>query len=172
MSERITNFHDLRVYREACELDEAVFEQSRSFPPEEMTALTAPLRGAARAIGGHIAAAWSKRRDAALFRDGLREADARLQETRHWLGRSTRCRYLDANRQREMEERCDAIGRMLGTMIRDAGAPRGRGDPPPPDPAGDPPDLPPARPGRDEAETRPRPAGPGYSRSRDYSRRP
>ena len=171
MSERITSFRDLRVYREACELEQNIFALSQDFPPEEIPALAAPLRRAAREIGGQVAAAWSKRRDPDRFRDRLTEADAGLQETRHWIDRAVAGRCLDAARQRELEARCDAIGRMLGTLIRDAGKPRGRdaGDH---GPAGDPP----------AAETRPtdpraappraRPAEPGYGRSSEYSRRP
>lgn len=171
MSERITSFHDLRVYREACELDLSVFALSRGFPPEETPALTTPLRHAARAIGGHIAAAWSKRRDTAQFRDRLTDADAGLQETRHWIDRAVACHYLEPARQRELEARCDAIGRMLGTLIRDAGSPRARDDAEPAEAAGHAPASP--RPAGDPpgATPRSRPADAGYGRPRDFSRR-
>ena len=121
MSERITSHQDLRVYQEACDLDFAVFELSQGFPPEEMPALTAPARRAARAIGGAIADAWAKRRDPARFVAALTDADGELQATRHWLGRAGACGYLRETRHRELEASCDGIGRKLGTMIRDAG---------------------------------------------------
>jgi four helix bundle protein len=121
MSERINSHSDLRVYQEACDLDFAVFELSQGFPPEEQAALSAPARRAARGIGAAIADAWAKRKDVPRKVEALTSADGELQATRHWVGRAQACGYLDQGRHRELEQRCDAIGRMLGTMIRDAG---------------------------------------------------
>lgn len=121
MSERINSHQDLRVYQEACDLDVAVFELSQGFPPEEQAALSAPARRAARGIGAAIADAWAKRKDVPRKVEALSAADGELQATRHWVGRALACGYLEPGRHRELEQRCDAIGRMLGTMIRDAG---------------------------------------------------
>lgn len=127
MSERINSFHDLRVYQEACELDLAVFELSKDLPREEQAALAAPLRQAARTVGGSIAGAWSKRRQPDAYIGRLTDADAALQETRHWLERAVASGYLDAGKHRDLEGGCDAIGRKLGTLIRQAAPPREEG---------------------------------------------
>lgn len=143
MSERINSHQDLRVYQEACELDFAVFELSQGFPPEEQSALSAPARRAARGIGAAIADAWAKRKDIPRKVTALTDADGELQATRHWVGRAQACGYLDNARHRELEQRCDAIGRMLGTMIRDAGKFGGNRASESDEPA---PDAPPPRP--------------------------
>lgn len=124
MSERINSFHDLRVYQEACELDLAVFDFSKGLPRDELAALAAPVRQAARAVGAGLAGAWSKRRQPEAYIARLTDADAALQETRHWLERAVASGYLDAAKHRDLEAGCDAIGRKLGTLIRQAGSAR------------------------------------------------
>lgn len=57
MSERINSFKELRVYQEACELDYAIFVESKQFPKEEMYSLTDQIRRASRSIGANISEA-------------------------------------------------------------------------------------------------------------------
>ncbi|MHC1765408.1 MAG: four helix bundle protein [Verrucomicrobiia bacterium] len=51
LSERIQSFRDLRVYQAAFQLQQMVFEVTRTFPGEERFALTDQFRRAARSIG-------------------------------------------------------------------------------------------------------------------------
>jgi four helix bundle protein len=118
MSERINSFKDLRVYFETCELDYAIFQESKSFPREEMYSLTDQIRRSSRSIGANIAEAWAKRRYPAHFVSKLTDSDGELQETRHWLGRSMAYGYITEARRGELDERCARIGGMLGKMIR------------------------------------------------------
>jgi len=118
MSERITSFRELRVYREACDLDFAVFSVSKRFPKEERYALTDQMRRSARSIGANIAEAWAKRRYGAHFISKLTDSDGELQETRHWLDRACAYGYIDREMLLGLERKCDRIGGMLGRMMQ------------------------------------------------------
>lgn len=118
MSERINSFKDLRVYQEACELDYAIFIESKNFPREEMNSLTDQVRRASRSIGGNIAEAWAKRRYPAHFVSKLTDSDGELQETLHWIGRALAYGYVSEQWHDATTARCVHIGRMLGKMIQ------------------------------------------------------
>ena len=118
MSERINSFQDLRVYLEACALDLAIFNATKSFPREEMFSLTDQVRRSSRSVGANISEAWAKRRYPAHFVSKLTDADGELQETRHWIGRALAYGYLAADIFAGFDARCAHIGRMLGKMIQ------------------------------------------------------
>jgi four helix bundle protein len=118
MSERINSFTELRVYQEACHLDEVVFEETKRWPREEKYALIDQIRRSSRSVGANIAEAWAKRRYPAHFVSKLTDADGELQETRHWLGRAFKYGYSTKAKTDEMEGQCAAVGKMLGNMIK------------------------------------------------------
>jgi four helix bundle protein len=118
MSDRITSFRELRVYREACELDFAIFLESKTFPREEAYSLTDQLRRSSRAVGANIAESWAKRRYPAHFVSKLTDADGELQETHHWLGRALAYGYIAEPWHRKVVERYEHVGGMLGKMIQ------------------------------------------------------
>jgi four helix bundle protein len=59
MTAPISSFRELRVYREACDLDYEIFVTSKVFPREEMYSLTDQVRRSSRSIGANIAEAGS-----------------------------------------------------------------------------------------------------------------
>ena len=59
MSEKISSFKDLRVYKFAFELQQEIFKISKRFPAEERYALTDQVRRASRSIGSNLAEAGS-----------------------------------------------------------------------------------------------------------------
>ena len=61
MSEKISSFKDLRVYKLAFEHQQEIFETSKRFPAEERYSLTDQVRRASRSIGANLAEAWQKR---------------------------------------------------------------------------------------------------------------
>src|SRR4029077_17699350 len=81
MSEKISSFKDLRVYKLAFELQQEIFETSKRFPAEERYALTDQVRRASRSIGANLAEAWQKRRYVAHFVSKLTDADGEQAET-------------------------------------------------------------------------------------------
>jgi four helix bundle protein len=117
MSEKISSFKDLRVYKLAFELQQDIFETSKGFPAEERYALTDQIRRASRSIGANLSEAWQKRLYVAHFISKLTDADGEQAETQHWLDTAVACDYLSENLQKTMLEKCFRIGQMLGTMM-------------------------------------------------------
>ena len=124
MSEHILHFHDLRVYKAAFDLQQAVFTLSKPFPCEERYSLTDQIRRSSRSIGANIAEAWQKRRYAAHFVSKLSDADSEQAETQHWIETATACDYLSIEQQNRLLDQCRHIGAMLGAMMAEPEASR------------------------------------------------
>lgn len=111
---------DLKVYQQAFEFQQEIFRLSKSWPAEERYALIDQVRRSSRSIGANLSEAWAKRRYPAHFVSKLTDADGELQETRHWIKSAVACNYLPATSH--LNESAEAIGKMLGSMIRDYSA--------------------------------------------------
>lgn len=116
----VTSYRELTAYRKAFALQQHLFELSKSFPKSETYALTDQVRRASRSMGANIAEAWKKRRYRAHFISKLTDSDAELAETRHWIQTACACTYLDVQIGKELDDEAAQIGRLLGSMIRDA----------------------------------------------------
>jgi four helix bundle protein len=117
MSEKISSFRELRVYKLAFELQQTLFKLSRSFPTEEKYSLIDQIRRSSRSIGANISEAWHKRRYAAHFVSKLTDADAEQAETQHWIDTAAACEYLSVIERDQLIEQCRHVGAMLGSMI-------------------------------------------------------
>ena len=120
MRGKARHFAELRVYRAAFDLQQAIFALTRTFPKEERYALTDQVRRSSRSVGADIAEAWQKRRYEPHFVSKLSDADAELAETEHWLRTARSCGYFGDDELSTLEVRSRAVGRMLGTVMRDA----------------------------------------------------
>ena len=121
MTEKIRSFRDLKVYKMAFELQQEIFEITKSFPKEELYSLTDQIRRSSRSIGSNIAEAWQKRRYEAHFVSKLSDSDGEQAETQHWLDTSYDCAYISADDHKYLLEKCKEIGRMLGGMMSNPG---------------------------------------------------
>jgi four helix bundle protein len=117
VSEKISSFKDLRVYKLAFEIQQEIFETSKRFPKEERYALTDQIRRASRSIGANLAEAWQKRRYVAHFVSKLTDADGEQAETQHRLDTAIACNYFSKEEQEALLVKCSRIGQMLGTMM-------------------------------------------------------
>jgi len=118
MNGKVESFDQLEVYQEACTLDFAIFEQTKSWPKEEMYSLTDQIRRSSRSVGANIAEAWAKRRYPAHFTSKLTDADAELQETQHWLMRAKDYGYLSTETFNSLWNSAKQVGRRLGSMLK------------------------------------------------------
>ena len=121
MTEKIRSFRDLKVYKMAFELQQEIFEITKSFPKEELYSLTDQIRRSSRSIGSNIAEAWQKRRYEAHFVSKLSDSDGEQAETQHWLDTSYDCTYISADDHKCLLAKCKEIGRMLGGMMSNPG---------------------------------------------------
>ena len=116
---QVQDFRDLGVYQKAFELQQQIFELSKSFPQEERYSLTDQLRRSSRSVGGNLAEAWKKRNYPAHFANKLTDSDSEQAETIHWIRTAHACGYVTDQEYEGLVYQCEQIGKMLGAMIRD-----------------------------------------------------
>jgi four helix bundle protein len=97
MAQQILSFRELRVYKAAVELQQAVFQTSKIWPREEKFSLNDQGRRSSRSVGANIAESWAKRNYPSHFVSKLTDADGELQETSHWLLTALACKYITDN---------------------------------------------------------------------------
>lgn len=117
MKNKVNSWRELGTYKAAFELQQRIFEVSKSWPREESYALTDQIRRSSRSIGANLAEAWSKRRYPAHFKSKLTDADGELQETLHWLDTAKACGYIDAAQHNDLGSLAERAGKQLGAMI-------------------------------------------------------
>ncbi|HZC36595.1 MAG TPA: four helix bundle protein [Chthoniobacterales bacterium] len=118
----VRDYTDLLAFRINFQLSQEIFEATKSFPKEEMYALTDQFRRATRSVGANIAEAWGKRRYEKHFVSKLTDADGERLETQHWLRTSYSCRYIGKSQAEKMNEKLLEIGRLLNGMIEKSSA--------------------------------------------------
>ncbi|NOX65564.1 MAG: four helix bundle protein [Chlorobi bacterium] len=114
------SFKDLEVYKLARQLSLEIFEETKSFPKEEMYSLTDQIRRSSRSVGAQLAEAWSKRRYIKHFVSKLTDADGEQQETQHWIETACDCCYLTNKQSQDWLNRYSSVGKMLNSMINKA----------------------------------------------------
>ncbi len=116
---KVHDFRELEVYKKAFDLQQKIFELSKTFPREEQYSLTDQIRRSSRSIGANLAEAWKKRKYPAHFVSKLTDSDCEQAETVHWLNTAFACGYITKDIYGEFVLNCERIGRMIGVMIRD-----------------------------------------------------
>lgn len=116
----VKSYEDLDVYKLALELQQRIFEISKSFPGEERYSLTDQIRRASRSVGANIAEAWAKRRYQAHFVSKLTDSDGEQLETRHWIKTAHQCRYIDDRTWEEVNSQYLVLGKKLGSLMANA----------------------------------------------------
>ncbi|MGB0155195.1 MAG: four helix bundle protein [Verrucomicrobiales bacterium] len=120
MSGYVKHFRDLEVYKRQREVSKEVFRLSKGFPSEERFSLTDQIRRSSRSVGAQIAEAWAKRLYPKHFVSKLTDADGEQLETQHWLMEALDCEYLSQSDFKNLNDKCEEIGRMLGSMMKKA----------------------------------------------------
>jgi len=96
------SFRDQPIYQLAFEFQQKVLEITKSFPEEELYALSEPLRLASRKIGAAVAEAWVKRRFQSQYPGKLAEVEAHAAASDHWIGTAEQAGYLAAEAATEL----------------------------------------------------------------------
>lgn len=117
MKNRVNSWRELETYKVAFELQQKIFEASKSWPREESYSLTDQIRRSSRSIGANIAESWAKRRYPAHFKSKLTDADGELQETLHWLDTAKACGYMMRGQYDELKVLAESTGKQVGSMI-------------------------------------------------------
>jgi four helix bundle protein len=109
---------DLDVYKVAYELAMEIFHASKHWPKEEKFSLTDQVRRSSRSVCSNLREAWSKRRYEAHFISKLTDCDGENSETGTWLDFANDCNYLPDDQYKNLAEKCNRVGSMLGAMIK------------------------------------------------------
>ena len=119
---RINSVRDLEVYRIAFDTAMEIFEISKKFPPEEKYSLTDQMRRSSRSVCTNLAEGWRKRRYKAVFINKLSDAAQEAAETQTWLEFALKCRYINEEIYKNLNDKYEHIFAMLITMERKADA--------------------------------------------------
>jgi len=115
---QINSAKELEVYQTAYNLSMQIFEISKRFPVEERWALTGQIRRSSRSVCMNLREAWAKRRYEAHFVSKLTDCDGESNETDTSLDFARDCGYLSDSEHKDLAERNRAVGRILGSMIK------------------------------------------------------
>ena len=116
---KLSSAKDLEAYQKAYVVAMKIFELSRAFPPDERFALTGQISRSSRSICLNLREAWAKRRYEAHFISKLTDCDGENSETDSSLDFAKDCGcYISLDQHVALTADCGAIGRMLGSMIK------------------------------------------------------
>ena len=117
-AKRINSVRDLEAYKLAFESAMEIFEISKSFPKEERYSLTDQVRRSSRSVCTNLAEGWRKRRYKAVFVNKLTDAEQEAGETQTWLEFALKCKYINNETFKRLDEKYEHIFAMLITMER------------------------------------------------------
>ena len=113
----VKSFRDLETWQRAMDLVEEIYEQTKTFPREELYGLTNQLRRAAVSIPSNIAE--GQGRDSVKeFLHYLAIAYGSLCETETQILIASRLKYLDAPQTAKLMNRAGEVGRLLNGLSR------------------------------------------------------
>lgn len=110
-------FQELLAYQKSFSLAMKVFDISKSFPKEEVFALTDQIRRSSRSISANIAEAYRKREYKKSFIHKLTDSDAENSETQVWLKFALECGYIEKKLFNDLYEDSDEVGKLLNYMM-------------------------------------------------------
>jgi four helix bundle protein len=114
----MSDFTELMAYKKAFELAMEIFEQTKSFPKEELYSLTDQIRRSSRSICGQVAEAYRKRIYPNHYLSKLTDGDGENSETQVWLHFSFACGYVDRTKYMSLLEKSHEVGKLIGTMMQ------------------------------------------------------
>ncbi|MDQ3049972.1 MAG: four helix bundle protein [Bacteroidota bacterium] len=112
-----SGFKKLLCYKQAYESAMIIFNITKSFPKEEIYALTNQIRRSSRAICSNFAEAYRKRQYIKHFVSKLSDCDAECSETLVWLDFALDCNYISKETHKDLFVKYMNVGGLLGDMI-------------------------------------------------------
>lgn len=108
----INSFRDLRVWQASMDLVEQVYQQTQSFPRQEIYGLTSQIQRAAVSVPSNIAEGHT-REHIKEYLHHLSMAQASLAELETQLEIATRLKYLSSELSNDLLKRTASIGKQL-----------------------------------------------------------
>ena len=113
----VSSYRDLKVWQDAMTLAERCCVLTRSFPKDEMYGMTSQIRRSAVSVAANIAEGYG-RDSAGSYVNFLRTSQGSLKELETHLLLAERVALAASNAIAPILQLCDAIGRMLRSLIR------------------------------------------------------
>jgi four helix bundle protein len=120
MAAKLSGYRDLKVYQLAFSLAMEIFDLSKKFPQEERYSMTSQIRRSSRSVAANIAEGFRKRQYPSMFASKMADSDAEATETQVWLDFAHGCGYLSAEEQKRLVSGYEELGKMIGSMMRNA----------------------------------------------------
>lgn len=114
---KINCYRDLKVWQEAMNLSEIVYDLTKIFPKEEMYGLTSQTRRSVISIASNIAEGYG-RENTGFFIQFLRVAQGSLKELETQLLLSARVKIASSDKINPLLDKTNDLGRMLRALIR------------------------------------------------------
>lgn len=114
---KINSFRELRVYQASIEASMKIFEVTKTFPKEELYAMSNQMRRASRSVCANIGEAWRRRRYKAAFIAKLNDSETEATESQVWLELALRSGYITQEFNEEMFMEYESIISQLVVMI-------------------------------------------------------
>ena len=113
---RIRSYKDLEVWKKAVVLVTDVYRETRSFPKDEVYALTNQIRRAATSVPANIAEGWGRGKTKE-FCQFLRIARGSLLELETHLLVASNLQYGTEAENRRLAESMEEVSKMLNALI-------------------------------------------------------
>ena len=113
----IQNYRELIAWQKAMDLVEVIYRESRSFPKEEIYALTSQMRRAAVSVPSNIAEGQGRGSTAEFIRF-LRIAHGSLRELETQVLIAQRLSYISPQNADEIASLAGEVGRLINGLIR------------------------------------------------------
>jgi four helix bundle protein len=113
----IQSYQDLRVWQDAMELAEGCYRLTAAFPRDELFGMTSQIRRACASIPANIAEGYGRNSKGA-YAQFLKVAQGSLKELETHLILAARLGLTPAEATPPLLASCDALGRMLRSLIR------------------------------------------------------
>jgi four helix bundle protein len=115
--DRIRSYKDLEVWQKAMALAELCYRVTADFPRDEIYGMTAQIRRAAVSVPANIAEGYG-RDQTGSFLQFLRIAQGSTRELETHIILARRIDLLRADIQEALLDECEAISKMLRSLIR------------------------------------------------------
>jgi four helix bundle protein len=113
----IKSHKELIVYQLAFKVSMEIFQITKTFPKEEIYALTSQIRRSSRSACANLAEAFRKRRYEKAFISKLSDSEGEAAETQVWLDYSLECGYISGDDSHRLFNEYEKIIGMLVNMI-------------------------------------------------------
>jgi four helix bundle protein len=113
----IKSHRELDVFQLSFKSSMEIFIITKSFPKDEVFALTSQIRRSSRSVGANIAEAFRKRRYEKAFVAKLSDSEAEAAETQVWLDYALECGYLTDDIHRKINSEYELVIGKLVMMI-------------------------------------------------------